>query len=259
MQLPDIDKSALLPLYHQMYTALRDNIVAGAWKAGERLPSESELCESFGVSRITAQKALRRLVEERLVVRRQGQGSFVAERVAAPPMPGSLQALIDNVAVLGSVTTGRILEFGERAPAAAVRAALRLAPGERAQRSVHLRLREGEPFGHMTTWVPRDIGRGIGPRDIERAPMLALLAEQGVRAAWAAQSIGAEPASRAVAAALGVAAGAPLVRLQRVVHDAGDRPVEHITARYRADRYEYRTVLRREPGGLGPAGGGWSL
>lgn len=53
---------------------------------------------------------------------------------------------------------------------------------------------------------------------------------------------------------LGIAAGAPLVRLQQVVYDARDRPVEHVTARDRGDRCEYRAVLRRESGQPG-----WAL
>jgi len=67
------------PQYLKVKTHLREGIASGRWRPGERLPSESELTDAFGVSRMTVNRALRELHQEGLVERVQGVGSFVAE------------------------------------------------------------------------------------------------------------------------------------------------------------------------------------
>lgn len=67
------------PQYLKVKTHLREGIASGRWRPGERLPSESELTDSFGVSRMTVNRALRELHQEGMVTRVQGVGSFVAE------------------------------------------------------------------------------------------------------------------------------------------------------------------------------------
>ena len=70
-------------LYKSVYDALRGKIDSGQIQAGEKLPTENELAESFGVSRITVQKAMGMLVQEGYVIRRPGRGSFVGSRSSA--------------------------------------------------------------------------------------------------------------------------------------------------------------------------------
>mgnify|MGYP002382415127 CR=1 FL=1 len=198
------------------------------------------------MSRITAQKAFERLVQEGLVTRHRGQGSRVALHPRVPAMSADMQALLDNVAVIAAATTGRLVELVEAVPEPPIRAALQLARGAKAQRSVHLRLRDGVPLGLIVTWVPLALAIGITAADIEQTPMITMLEHRGVRPAWAVQTIGATTADARAARLLDVTTGAPLVTVQRVVYDRRDRPIEHLYAAYRADRYEYRTVIRRE-------------
>jgi GntR family transcriptional regulator len=241
-----ISRESAVPLYHQLYSVLRDEIVAGVQRPGSRLPSERAMTRTYGLSRLTVQRASAELERQGLIVRVQGSGAFVADPLPAMPVSASLQALIDSVAEIGKSTEGRVVELAEVVPERDVRAALRLEPRARIQRSVHVRSRADGPVGLFTTCEPQDIGRGIGARDIEAHPMLVLLERRGVHPAWATQGITAALADRRVASLLQVRTGAALVRLTRVVFDRHDRPVEHLVALYRADRYEHRTVLRRD-------------
>lgn len=68
------------PLYAQVKDHILQNIRSGAWEAGRRVPSENELVESFGISRMTANRALRELSDDRILVRVQGSGTFVAQQ-----------------------------------------------------------------------------------------------------------------------------------------------------------------------------------
>ena len=68
------------PAYRRIMQAIRDDIARGALAPGARVPSEHQLVERFAVSRMTANRALRDLAQEGLIIRTAGSGSFVAEQ-----------------------------------------------------------------------------------------------------------------------------------------------------------------------------------
>ena len=101
----DLDR----PLYLQLVDALRREI-AGR-RPGERIDSEPALAERFGVSRFTVTRAVEMLVDEGLIRRRQGLGSFVAP----PPLrrqPSYLASFTEAVEAQGRVATHRLIAFG---------------------------------------------------------------------------------------------------------------------------------------------------
>lgn len=67
-----------IPMYKRIYEAVKEQIRNGIYETGQRVPSEKELAAEFGVSRITSKKALQLLVEDRLIFRQPGRGSFVS-------------------------------------------------------------------------------------------------------------------------------------------------------------------------------------
>lgn len=79
--LSPLDESSSLPLYQQLQRKLRQAIDGRVLGPDDALPPERDLAEDLGVSRITVRKALEGLVKEGLLVRRQGSGTFVGNRV----------------------------------------------------------------------------------------------------------------------------------------------------------------------------------
>ena len=73
-----INRASKLPLYHQLYELLRGDILSGRWQPGDLLPPESELMERYQLSRTTVRQVLDMLVNEGLIYRQRGRGSFVA-------------------------------------------------------------------------------------------------------------------------------------------------------------------------------------
>src|SRR6476659_66204 len=67
-----------LPRYYQLKEIIRERIVTGEWEPGSLIPSERELCERYGISRMTARQAITELVNEGLFYREQGKGTFVS-------------------------------------------------------------------------------------------------------------------------------------------------------------------------------------
>jgi GntR family transcriptional regulator len=246
-----MDASLPTPLYHQVYLVLRDKIVSGAYGAEGLLPGEPGLAEQFGVSRITIKRALDDLAADGFVRRRRGLGTHVVRRVAGKPVAGNMAGLMENLLVMGLETEVELLEFGYVLPPEDISRMLALGEGVQAQRAVRVRRHEGVPFSYLTTHVPEPIGRAYGRKDLASTPLLALLERSGVVAESAEQTLGARLADPTVAGHLEVSVGSPLLSLSRIVYDPARRPVEHIHALYRPDRYEYRMSLTRERGSAG--------
>jgi len=93
--------AALQPLYQQVKRHILENIGSGKWVPAQRVPSENEIVKSFGVSRMTANRALRELRDEGVLVRVAGVGSFVAER-QAHAHPLEIRSIADEIRDRGS-------------------------------------------------------------------------------------------------------------------------------------------------------------
>ena len=91
---PAVSRSLRAPMYVQVYTTLREWIYEGLYAPGAKLPAESEISAMFGVSRITTRQAIDLLVDERLVLRQQGRGTFVATDLASAPVKGDMDQLL---------------------------------------------------------------------------------------------------------------------------------------------------------------------
>src|ERR1700716_648581 len=97
------------PLYSQTADALRVRITQGMWRQGDRVPSEVQLCEEFGVSSITMRRAVATLVTEGLLVRIQGKGTYVASDHAVVQGPPRLTSFTHDMQLRGWRSTARLL------------------------------------------------------------------------------------------------------------------------------------------------------
>ena len=102
--------SELQPLYLKVKRHILDNIGSGKWAASARVPSENDLVKSFGVSRMTANRALRELRDEGVLVRIAGVGSFVAER-HAHAHPLEIRSIADEIRGRGHVHRAEIVSL----------------------------------------------------------------------------------------------------------------------------------------------------
>ena len=240
-----VDDRLPTPLYHQIYMILRNKILNREYVEGDLLPSEDETSRAFDVSRITAKRALNDLAEEGLVVRERGRGTRVIWKGVTAPMKANVEGMLENIMAMGLETEVTLLSFDYVKPTEAVMAALGCQPDDAVQWAVRVRHLEGEPFSHLVTWVPEAVGRNYSREDLASTPLLSLLERSGVQVTRAEQTLTAIAADAEVAALLEVELTAPLLKIQRVVYDQLDRPVEFITGLYRPDRYQYRMNLSR--------------
>jgi GntR family transcriptional regulator len=240
-----LDADTRVPLYHQLFVLLRNRIYAGELRAGELVSGEQELCGAFGVSRITAKRALNELANAGLVVRERGKGTRVVKRPPPPAVTSSIEGWLENISLMGLATEARVLEFGYVPASEDIAQALELASGTEVQRAVRVRILDGEPMSYLVTYVPSEIGRQYDREELNKRPLLNLLERAGVEVASARQTISASVADSQVATALSTHAGAPLIEVRRVVRDTGGRPVEYIRVLYRPDLYRFEMSMRR--------------
>lgn len=243
-----VSDSHAMPLYHQVYLVLRENIQNGTYGGDVPVPTETELCNAFGVSRITVKRAMRTLADEGLITRRRGKGTFVASKQKAAPRRDSLDDLLRSVIEIGASTGMKRIEAKSIAASPEVAAQLRCAPGELVFFVSQIRSSANAPIAWIRAYIPEDVAARLPYAKTSAQPVLAQLEQAGVKASSAEQAITATLADPTAAAYLGVDVGAPLIRIARCVYDAERRPVEWLVALYRADMYEYRTTLNR--GGL---------
>ena len=241
-----IDETSATPLYQQIYALLREQIVSGKIPANARLPAEHELTERFGVSRITVKRAMNELATSGLVRRQRGRGTMVVFDAAAPTVKGSFDNLIDGLTRMGMDTDVRLIH-SEMIPADAETAAsLELPSGAHVRRIIRLRELEGEPFSYLITSLPLDIAEAFTDSELGSESLINLLEQTGHAPREAEQTITAISAEPQMAALLGIATGAPLLRIHRIMRDGAGVPVQDITAHYRADRFQYHMRLSRD-------------
>lgn len=233
------------PLYHQIYLILRDAIGSGRYQTGELLPTEDAFAGEFGVSRITVRRALDMLARGGLIERRQGRGTFVT-LPAGSTGAMTMTSVTDQIIRVGETTEVRVVEFGRAVPPAEVAEIFGIPPGGRLQRAVRVRLRDGEPIFHLTTFVSDPVAKTFDRADMERMPLFELIHRAGVSLADGTQMVTATLAEPVAAQRLAVKIGAPLLRVVRVLNDAQGRPVEHLDMLCSPERYQLRYALQRD-------------
>ncbi|HZS00156.1 MAG TPA: GntR family transcriptional regulator [Chloroflexota bacterium] len=233
------------PLYYRLREALRERIQRGEFPPGARLPTEEELCRDYAVSRITVIRALRDLVAEGLIERRQGRGTFVA----TPVVEQDLLRLTDFVEDMtrAGLTAESCVVGRETVPAPAhVTQALGLPPDTAVLQLCRLRLATGAPIAFDITWLAPTFAPLVADADLEHETIYGILERRHqITVERGEYLIEAVAADAGVAAVLGVGAGAPLLLFHRTSWAADGRVIYHQERYYRGDRVRYRLLLER--------------
>ena len=207
-----------LPLYHQIFNILRERVMAGDPPYGAQLPTEFGLAEAFGVSRITAKRALDELASAGLVERRRGRGTHVIHRGSPKPVRGPLVGLLENLHILAEATDVKVIEFGRAIPPRPVRdscvSVSRIADFNEAMLASHSRLK--------------------------------LFDRIGIQLRQVRQTLSAVNADAVVAMHLQLEPGSALLALERRSYDQGGCLVDLLNILYRPDQFSYQMTLDLE-------------
>lgn len=133
------------PLYVKLKDYVRSRVETGEWKIGQRVPSENELVDILGVSRMTANRALRELADEGLVVRLRGKGSFVATRKRTSQFQ-SVPNIADEIRRNGGIHSARVILLQMEACGEELAEALGVSPADPVAHSIIMHAEDGLPM-----------------------------------------------------------------------------------------------------------------
>lgn len=237
-------RDSKLPFYHQLYEILRQNIVRGEWQPDDMLPSEIELMERYNVSRITVRQALDELVNEGLIYRQRGRGTFVAH----PTVDQALTRIIsftEDMRQRGFTPGTEVLFSGLEPALPEVAEKLQLDPGTELVRLDRLRLADNEPMSIEESHLVHRYCPGILQHDYAANPLREVLEQHyGIRLVRAKQIIRAIAASRKIADKLSIPANTPLLYIERISYSPQNIPIEFLRLYHRGDRYVLYNELR---------------
>jgi GntR family transcriptional regulator len=240
----EIVRNSKLPFYHQLYEILRNSIVQGKWKSGDMLPPESGLIEQYQVSRVTVRQALDALVNDGLIYRQRGRGTFVAH----PTVEQGLNRIIsftDDMRQRDFEPGTEVLFSGIIPAPPEIAEQLGIEPNEELVRLERLRMADGEPMSIEESHLVHRYCPGILSGDYASTPLREALArEYDIHWAHAKQVIRAIPVPPKLAAKLSVSSKSAVLFIERVSYTQQNIPVEFLRIHHRGDRYALYHELR---------------
>jgi GntR family transcriptional regulator, N-acetylglucosamine utilization regulator len=232
-----------VPLYIQIDEELRGLIEGGDLGPLAQVPSETDLADRFGVSRMTARKALDRLVADGMLFRQPGKGTFVAPTKIAH---GASQGLSFSEAMRaqGRRSTTRVLEADVITAPSNVARALSLPSGSRAIFLRRLRLVDEEPAAIHLSYLPSRLS-AILESDLTGS-LSDLLSRVGARVQRSEDTVEAVLATGEEAGLLAVPRGSPLVLIRGTAFSVNNEPIRYTEALYPGGRWRFSLAVSQE-------------
>jgi GntR family transcriptional regulator len=243
--LPALDRTSVLPLYYQIQQNLLDQIHSGTLKAGDAVPSEQEIAERLGVSRMTARQALQSLRDIGVTYTERGRGTFVSASKVEKNIRQVL-SFTEEMAARGLHATSKLLSFATVKASEEIAMALHIAKGETLFKLQRIRLADRSPMGIECSYVPQCLCPDLLKLFDPATSLYRMLSEfYGIRMTVADEVVEAELAGEPEARMLQIPKGSPVFVFTRISRVQSGHPVEYVKSTYRADRYKIRHRLTR--------------
>jgi len=241
-----IDHNSPLPYYFQLKQLLAEEIESGRWQPEQQIPSEFELCEQFGVSRTVVRQAINNLVQDGLLYRQKGKGTFVAKPKILEGLAQNLSGFYEDMVARGLKPVTKVLEQTKVKANRKVAEYLELSLGDPVIKIDRLRFVNDEPFVLVTTYLPYEICPSLLEEDLNSQSLYALLEDKyGLKIHRGRRTLEAVAADEHEAYLLKVRVGAPLMLINSVSYLADGRPIEYFHALHRGDRSKFEVALIR--------------
>ena len=233
-----------VPLYVQLKNILKNQILSGAFKPGDRLPSENELGQVYRVSRITVRQAINALVQEGLVCRRQGRGTFVASPKLRRRLP-KLYSFSEDMLELGLKPSSRVITQRVIEAEADVAELLHLSgENKKVNEIVRVRLANEDPILVEHTYIPYFLCPELIQEDLSKGSLYAILRDKyGLVLVHAFETYEVGKVGKEEASFLGCRRGLPAFLIERVAFLRSDVPAELTRSVARGDRLRFTVHL----------------
>ncbi len=235
MKLNKIDRGrkSSTPHYIQLAKNIRNYISDNSLEAGEALPSERDISEMTGMSRVTVRKALNKLSQDKVIQRKHGAGTFILPRI--DQLGTSLSGFTRNMHKIGMQPEAIWIMKAYGTPTTEEADILKITGNDRVVRLGRVRLSDGQPLGIEHAIVPARLLPDI--TQINES-LYEALHSKGNRPVKGTQTVSASIANPTEAGLLSIPENSEVLRIERRSALADDTPVELTRSAYRGDRYD---------------------
>ncbi|KRK79141.1 GntR family transcriptional regulator [Companilactobacillus nodensis] len=227
-----------VPVYIQIHNRIKKEIESGKWAVGERIPSERKLAEDFDVSRMTLRQAIQTLVDEGILQRQVGSGTYVASSKVQEKMSGTT-SFTEITEGQGKKPSSKTVSYHIADPSMSEMEKLKLEDGDQVLRMERIRYADDQPICFEVTTIPTTIVSNLGKEDITSSLYKALEDKAGLRLGDATQTVSAMLSSEKIANLLKVKRGSAILRVRQVTTLDDGRPFEYVRSQYAGDRFEF--------------------
>ncbi|MBU3830274.1 MAG: GntR family transcriptional regulator [Candidatus Limosilactobacillus merdavium] len=226
------------PIYIKIHNQLRENIEDGKWKVGERIPAERELANQFSVSRMTLRQAIQELVDEGILERRVGSGTFVANRKVQERMSG-VTSFTDLMKSIGKVPSSTTISYHLTIPSQVEIEKLDLKDGDQVVRMERIRSGNDVPICFEVATIPANLVKELSKEEVTTSFWETLERKAHLYPGHAVQHISATKATEKIANYLNVKRGDPLLRMTQLSYLQDGTPFEYVHTQYVGSRFEF--------------------
>ena len=240
-----ISRSSYKPIYQQICDLIRIEINSGKLSPGSRVWSEHDIMEKFHVSRNTAQKAIETLVNEGIVSRVQGKGSFVTQ----PKVDYGLQYLAsftEETLGKGLKPTSKVICFNREHPNRNHANNLKISKNDWVYKLERLRLANEYPIAHQISIIPEKLCPGLQRYDFSEQSLYEVF-EKDFKHILSWQKIIVSPivANDSIAEIFDILPQTPLLHTDSILYLAGGTPIESNKNVYLSERYQFTVLSHR--------------
>lgn len=226
------------PVYIQIHNQIKQDVENGKWRVGQRIPAERELAEQFEVSRMTLRQAIQTLVDDGILERHVGSGTFVANRKVQEKMSG-VTSFTDLMLSAGKTPSSKTISYHVTTPSQSEIERLQLKKDQKVLRMERIRYGSDMPICYEVTAVPADLIEDFSKEEVTSSLYKTLEVKAGLYPGRAIQTVSAMSASEKIAEYLEIRRGEALLRLRQISYLQDGRPFEYTHTQYVGDRFEF--------------------
>lgn len=235
----------LVPVYHQIRNKIQEWIASKEYDLGEQIPSETELAKMFAVTRMTVRQALGLLIQDGLLKRRRGSGTFVTTDAALVGRLGlDCTGFMDELFYQTSKSKTVSVKIEKVPTPRSVKEKLKTEAPE-VYRVERVRTLNDRIFAFTVNYLPEQVGKRIEEKALYEKPMLKILeGDLNIEFDEALQTIEATFSDQYVSDRMEIQSGSSILLVERIMYDAGKTPFELVQTYYRGDSYKYVVRLK---------------
>ncbi|HSV27069.1 MAG TPA: GntR family transcriptional regulator [Sedimentisphaerales bacterium] len=234
-----------VPLYIQLRDLLLRLIRQGKFKPHDQLPSERELGEEYGISRMTVRQAVQALVHDGIIYTRVGKGTFVGD--LRFEQDHTLSGFSEEMQSLGKTTSSRVLEAATIPATAELAGILQVHPNSSVICLVRLRIANGHIIAHEKAYLPHSMVPNLLDHDFSVESLYAVMhQEYGLKLVTAEQTVVAALANRQEVRMLQLKSPAAVLRMKRITRTDQGEVAEYTESLYLGERYELKITLSKK-------------